>query len=146
MPDRRPESPTRYAQGSAPAPALTRPDRPTLRITRHCSLGSAVSPVLANLFMHYAFDKWMDRKYPGCPFERYADLCRSRDKSAYADVRIMPKIAEASCVWAGERHAPQGRARHNTAVRRPSSVPGERSAMGRAPRGARKAPGTGSLN
>ena len=27
----------------------------------------------ANLFMHYAFDKWMDREYPGCPFERYAD-------------------------------------------------------------------------
>ena len=23
--------------------------------------------------MHYAFDKWMDREYPGCPFERYAD-------------------------------------------------------------------------
>ena len=35
--------------------------------------GSPVSPVLANLFMHYAFDKWLVRKYPGCPFERYAD-------------------------------------------------------------------------
>ena len=23
--------------------------------------------------MHYAFDTWMDREYPGCPFERYAD-------------------------------------------------------------------------
>ena len=27
--------------------------------------GSAVSPVLANLFMHYAFDMWMAREYPG---------------------------------------------------------------------------------
>ena len=35
--------------------------------------GSAVSPVLANLFMHWAFDAWMARTYPGCPFERYAD-------------------------------------------------------------------------
>jgi RNA-directed DNA polymerase len=35
--------------------------------------GSAVSPVLANLFMHFAFDVWMARKLPGCPFERYAD-------------------------------------------------------------------------
>jgi len=35
--------------------------------------GSAVSPVLANLFMHYAFDMWMAREYPGVPFERYAD-------------------------------------------------------------------------
>jgi hypothetical protein len=28
---------------------------------------------LANLFMHYAFDLWMARNFPGCPFERYAD-------------------------------------------------------------------------
>lgn len=35
--------------------------------------GSAVSPVLANLFMHYAFDRWMAREFPGNPFERYAD-------------------------------------------------------------------------
>lgn len=35
--------------------------------------GSAVSPVLANLFLHYAFDTWMDRNYPGVQFERYVD-------------------------------------------------------------------------
>jgi group II intron reverse transcriptase/maturase len=35
--------------------------------------GSPISPLLANLFMHYAFDKWMDREHPGSPFERYAD-------------------------------------------------------------------------
>lgn len=35
--------------------------------------GSAVSPVLANLFLHYAFDMWMVRGFPGCPFERFAD-------------------------------------------------------------------------
>jgi group II intron reverse transcriptase/maturase len=35
--------------------------------------GSPISPVLANLFMHYAFDRWMDREHLGCPFERYAD-------------------------------------------------------------------------
>jgi RNA-directed DNA polymerase len=47
--------------------------------------GSAVSPVLANLFMHYAFDLWMAREYPGCPFERYADdavvHCRSKARA-----------------------------------------------------------------
>ncbi|MGW7366378.1 reverse transcriptase domain-containing protein [Streptomyces sp. NPDC054841] len=31
------------------------------------------SPVLANLFMHYAFDTWLVRKWPGITFERYAD-------------------------------------------------------------------------
>src|SRR6202023_3573446 len=50
-----------------------KPDRPPLRITRRCSLGSAASPILANLFMHFAFDTWMARCFPGCPFERFAD-------------------------------------------------------------------------
>lgn len=35
--------------------------------------GSAISPVLANLFLHYAFDAWMRRVFPSVPFERYAD-------------------------------------------------------------------------
>jgi group II intron reverse transcriptase/maturase len=37
--------------------------------------GSAISPVLANLFLHYAFDAWMDRTFPDIRFERYADDC-----------------------------------------------------------------------
>ena len=32
-----------------------------------------ISPLLANLFLHYAFDKWMERHHPEVPFERYAD-------------------------------------------------------------------------
>jgi RNA-directed DNA polymerase len=32
-----------------------------------------VSPVLANPFMHYAFDTWLTRTHPGVVFERYAD-------------------------------------------------------------------------
>ena len=35
--------------------------------------GGVISPLLANLFMHYAFDQWMVREYPSVPFERYAD-------------------------------------------------------------------------
>jgi RNA-directed DNA polymerase len=35
--------------------------------------GSSVSPVLANLFLHYAFDAWMARQFPGLQFERYVD-------------------------------------------------------------------------
>jgi RNA-directed DNA polymerase len=35
--------------------------------------GSAISPLLANLFMHYAFDAWMTREFPSIPFERYCD-------------------------------------------------------------------------
>jgi len=35
--------------------------------------GSAISPVLANLFLHYALDMWLVREFPEVPFERYAD-------------------------------------------------------------------------
>ena len=38
--------------------------------------GSAISPVLANLFLHYALDMWLGRVFPDVPFERYADLSR----------------------------------------------------------------------
>src|ERR1700741_436974 len=34
--------------------------------------GGVISPLLANLFLHYAFDAWMSRNYPHIPFERYA--------------------------------------------------------------------------
>ncbi len=47
--------------------------------------GSPISPLLANVFMHYAFDTWMVREFPGCPFERYADdivaHCDSEDQA-----------------------------------------------------------------
>ena len=51
---------------SYPTGALQQRDRGTPQ-------GSAVSPVLANLFLHYAFDAWMAREYPAVQFERYAD-------------------------------------------------------------------------
>lgn len=35
--------------------------------------GGVISPILANLFMHYAFDKWMEKYSKETPFERYAD-------------------------------------------------------------------------
>jgi RNA-directed DNA polymerase len=35
--------------------------------------GGVISPVLSNLFMHYAFDAWMNREYPDNPWCRYAD-------------------------------------------------------------------------
>jgi RNA-directed DNA polymerase len=35
--------------------------------------GSAISPLLTNLFMHYAFDSWLATTQPGVRFERYSD-------------------------------------------------------------------------
>jgi RNA-directed DNA polymerase len=61
-----------YVQRWLVAP-LQRPDG-TLE-ARECGTpqGSAVSPVLANLFLHYAFDAWMGREFPTVTFERYLD-------------------------------------------------------------------------
>ena len=62
--------------------------------------GGVISPLLANLFLHYAFDKWMERMHGGNPFERYADdiviHCRTqaeaeglleRDQTAFGRVQ-----------------------------------------------------------
>lgn len=35
--------------------------------------GGVISPLLANLFLHVGFDKWMEINHPEKPFERYAD-------------------------------------------------------------------------
>jgi RNA-directed DNA polymerase len=49
--------------------------------------GGVISPVLANLFMHYAFDKCMQIKFPRNPWERYADHgiihCVSQKQAEY---------------------------------------------------------------
>jgi RNA-directed DNA polymerase len=59
--------------------------------------GSPISPVLANLFMHYAFDTWMDREFPGCPFERYADdivaHCDTEDQARELRAAIEKRLA-----------------------------------------------------
>lgn len=52
---------------------LALPDGTLRERDRGTPQGSAVSPVLANLFLHYAFDSWMEREFPSVMFERYAD-------------------------------------------------------------------------
>lgn len=66
---------------------VQRPDGTLEARTQGTPQGGVVSPLLANLFLHYAFDAWMQRQYPSIRFERYADdmlvHCRSeRDAQA----------------------------------------------------------------
>jgi RNA-directed DNA polymerase len=55
------------------AAPIVMPDGRTQARDKGTPQGSAISPVLANLFMHYAFDTWLEREFPAVRFERYAD-------------------------------------------------------------------------
>jgi RNA-directed DNA polymerase len=63
--------------------------------------GGVISPLLANLFLHYAFDLWMGRNWPHLPFERYADdiIVHCRTEREANLVRV--KIAAVEAVWVG---------------------------------------------
>ena len=60
--------------------------------------GGVVSPILMNLFMHYAFDTWMKRNNPQCPFARYADdavvHCRTQEQAKEVIQSIALRLAE----------------------------------------------------
>jgi group II intron reverse transcriptase/maturase len=60
--------------------------------------GGVISPLLANLFLHYTFDRWMQRQYPRIPFERYADdgICHCQSKAKAEGLRkaIERRLAE----------------------------------------------------
>ena len=60
--------------------------------------GSAISPLIANLFMHYAFDAWMARDFPGIWFERYCDdavvHCASEKQARHMRAAIAARLAE----------------------------------------------------
>jgi len=53
-------------------------DGTTIERTSGTPQGGVISPILANMFMHYVFDVWMVKNYPEAPFERYADDCAPR--------------------------------------------------------------------
>ena len=52
---------------------VQRPDGTLEERTKGTPQGGVISPLLANLFLHYAFDLWMQRSFPRIRFERYAD-------------------------------------------------------------------------
>lgn len=60
--------------------------------------GSVISPLLANLFLHYAFDEWMKRNHESVPFARYADdvvvHCRSEKEVRFIKAVIGRRLSQ----------------------------------------------------
>lgn len=58
--------------------------------------GGVVSPILANLFLHLAFDTWMQQQHPETPFERYADdivvHCRTKQQAEFVLKEIQERF------------------------------------------------------
>jgi RNA-directed DNA polymerase len=77
---------------------VQQPDGTLVERDKGTPQGSAISPVLANLFMHYAFDLWMVREFPDCPFERYADdgvvHCKTRRRAELVLARLAERMQE----------------------------------------------------
>jgi RNA-directed DNA polymerase len=61
-----------YVERWMKAPMLM-PDGTLAERTRGTPQGGPISPLLANVFLHYGFDRWISQEYPGCRFERFAD-------------------------------------------------------------------------
>ena len=102
-------APVRHADGTVVARDVGTPQ------------GSAVSPVLANLFLHYAFDQWMARQFPGVEFARYADdivihaytreqaeqiLQHVQDRMIEVGLRVHPDKTKVVFCQDGKRRAP----------------------------------------
>jgi RNA-directed DNA polymerase len=60
--------------------------------------GSSISPLLANLFLHYAFDTWMAKKFPALRFERYCDdvvvHCESEQQARLVRDAVSMRLAQ----------------------------------------------------
>ena len=58
--------------------------------------GGVISPLLANIFLHVVFDKWMEKEHPRKPFERYADdivvHCKTEKQATYVLAKITQRL------------------------------------------------------
>jgi len=74
------------------------PDGTLIERTKGTPQGGVISPVLSNLFLHYVFDSWMTRNYPGMLWCRYADdglvHCRTEQEAQQLLAMLTQRFAE----------------------------------------------------
>jgi len=110
-----------YAKKFLQAKGLKKNGEEVIR-TRGTPQGGVVSPLLANLYLHEAFDLWMQEIHPGKKFERYADdivvHCASEKQALYLKDRIESRLkiyklelhpAKTKIVYTGKSNKHDGR-------------------------------------
>lgn len=74
------------------------PNGEQLRRSQGTPQGGVISPLLANIFLHLAFDNWMQKEFPCIHFERYADdivvHCRSHKQLEFIEGKIRTRLAQ----------------------------------------------------
>jgi len=77
---------------------LQQKDGTLVRRDRGTPQGSSISPLLANLFLHYAFDVWMRKQFPDLQFERYCDdgvvHCKTEKQARVVRDAIARRLAQ----------------------------------------------------
>jgi RNA-directed DNA polymerase len=77
---------------------LQQPDGTLKKRSKGTPQGGVISPVLANLFLHYVFDAWMQRNHPDIPWCRYADdglvHCRTEQQAQEMRRALEHRFAE----------------------------------------------------
>lgn len=86
-----------YVERWLKAPAEDQRGRRVER-TKGTPQGGVISPLLANLFLHEAFDQWMGKQFPSLAFERYADdivvHCYTEKQATYVLACIRSRLAQ----------------------------------------------------
>jgi len=77
---------------------MQKPDGTLVERSKGTPQGGVVSPLLSNLFLHYAFDVWMGKVFPKNPWCRYADdglvHCKSEKEALTIKASLSKRLAE----------------------------------------------------
>ena len=86
-----------YIERWLKAPIQNRNEQPQLR-DKGTPQGGVISPLLANLYLHYVFDRWVEKHWTGIQFERYADdivcHCASEQEAQQLKIKLEQRFTD----------------------------------------------------